>query len=160
MPATDATDYGKPFSGARWFDVLPRACVRPELSALVLLHAGPPLRGAPPAPVVNAAIQALLYEGLAVDAAAAADMILRGEVRLQPAQDHGIVTPLAQVVSSSMLLLAVKQQNQTCYAPVIEGPAPALRFGSALPACRQRLRDTSAWIESIVAPIVRRERRT
>ncbi|MGO9512769.1 MAG: DUF1116 domain-containing protein [Steroidobacteraceae bacterium] len=157
MLTHETIDYAKPFSDARWLDVVPRTGACPELSALVLLHAGPPYRGAAPAPVMNSAIQALLFEGLASDVAAARDLLLRGGVELRPAQDYGIVTPLAQVVSASMPLVAVKQRNQICYAPIVEGAAPALRFGSPAPECLQRLRNVGAWINSAVAPIVRRE---
>jgi hypothetical protein len=157
MVTRETVDYAKPFSGALWFDLLPRTAACPELPVQVLLHAGPPYRGAPPAPVINAAIQALLFEGLAADAGAARDLLLQGKAQLRPAQDYGVVTPLAQVVSASMLLVAVKQQNQICYAPILEGSAPALRFGSAAVQCLQRLRDVGACIDRSVAPIVRRE---
>lgn len=152
-----AIDYAKPFADAFWFDIVPRAAAYPDLPARVLLHAGPPFRGEPPTPVINAAIQALLYEDLAADEAVARDLLLRGEIRLRPAQDHGIVTPLAQVVSASMPLVAVRQHAQVCHAPIIEGPAPALRFGSAAPECRERLKDIGAWLGSAVAPGLRRE---
>jgi hypothetical protein len=56
-----------------------------------------------------------------------------------------------------MPLAVVKQQQHVCYAPILEGQAPALRFGSAAPECLRRLRNVSAWIDSAVAPIVRRE---
>jgi Protein of unknown function (DUF1116) len=157
MPIRAVIDFGKPFSGARWTDVLPRSAACPELPVTVLLHAGPPFSSALPAPVVNSAIQAILFEGLAEDAAQARDLLARGRVELRPAQDHGIATPLAQVVSASMPLIAVEQQNRVCYAPVVEGPAPALRFGSAAPECLRRLRDAAARIEAGVAPVVRRE---
>jgi hypothetical protein len=155
MVTHDTVEYAKPFSQALWFDLVPRTAACPELPVQVLLHAGPPYRGAPPAPVNNAAIQALLFEGLAADAGSARDLLLQGEVQLRPAQDYGVVTPLAQVVSASMLLVAVKQQNQICYAPIVEGSAPALRFGSAAAQCLRRLRDVGALIDSSVAPIVR-----
>jgi uncharacterized protein DUF1116 len=155
--AAESIDYARPFRDAVWFDILSRAAAHPELPATVLLHAGPPFRGAPPAPVQNAAIQALLFEGLAPDAAAARDLLLRGDVELRPAQDHGMVTPLAQVVSGSMLLVAVRQRDQLCHAPIIEGAAPALRFGSADPECRRRLRDAAVWIGASLAPSLRRE---
>jgi len=156
MSAGGAIDFAKPFSDARWFDVVPRAAARPELSALVLLHAGPPYRGTPPAPVVNSAIQALIFEGLAPDAVAARQLLLQGVVELRPAQDHGIVTPLAQVVSTSMLLVAVELRGQIGYAPLIEGPAPALRFGSTAPECVLKLREVGGRVEGRVAPLVRR----
>jgi hypothetical protein len=157
MTTRETIDYAKPFSEALWFDVVPRTAACPALSARVLLHAGPPFAGAPPAPVINSAAQALLFEGLAADAAAARHLVLQGWAQLRPAQDHGIVTPLAQVVSASMLLFAVTHQNQICYAPIVEGSAPALRFGSAAPECLRRLRDVGARIASTVAPMVRRE---
>jgi hypothetical protein len=149
-------DYAKPFAGAQWFDVLARGAARPEIPALTLLHAGPPFRGAPPVSIINAAVQALLFEGMADDPGVARDLLSRGEVCLRPAQDHGIVTPLAQVVSASMLLVAVRQGAQTCYAPIVEGPAPALRFGCAAPECLQRLRAVGDWVARGIAPWVRR----
>jgi hypothetical protein len=146
-----------PFEGAHWVDIVPRRVACPDLPAAVLLHAGPPLHGPPPAPLMNAAIQALLFDERAANPTAARDLILRREVELRPAQDYAVMTPLAQVVSAAMLLVAVKQRNEVCYAPVVEGPAPALRFGCAAPECVQHLRDLNAWLERSVAPRVRRE---
>jgi hypothetical protein len=157
MPVLEPIDYAKPFQHALWFDILRRSAACPQLSERVLLHAGAPFRSTPPVPVIQSAIQALLFEGLALDAAHARDLLLRGEVRLEPAQDHGVATPLAQVVSASMLLIAVKQQNHVGYAPLSEGPPPGLRFGSAAPECLERLRDAGSWIERAVAPILRRD---
>jgi hypothetical protein len=151
------TDFAKAFVGASWADVVPRRRACAQLPDEVLLHAGPPLRGLPPAPMMNAAIQALLFEGRAADAAGARDLIVQGAVQLRPAQDHGVATPLAQVVSASMLLVAVRLESQVCYAPVVEGAAPALRFGNDAPECRERLRDLGEWLERRVAPQVRRE---
>jgi hypothetical protein len=156
MLTPETIDYPKPFCDALWLDVVTRSAVCPELSPLVLLHAGPPYRGSPPVPILNSAAQALIFEGLAPNVPAARDLLLRGGVELRPAQDHGIATPLAQVVSASMPLVAVKQQNQLGYAPIVEGGAPALRFGSAAPECLQRLRSVAAWVEAGVGPIVRR----
>ncbi|MGA2563449.1 MAG: DUF1116 domain-containing protein [Steroidobacteraceae bacterium] len=150
-------DYAKPFAGALWFDVRSRAAVCPELSAFILLHAGPPYRGAPPAPVLNSAVQALLFEGLAADSQAARELLQDGRVQLRPAQDYGIVTPLAQVVCSSMLLLAVKQRGEVAYAPMVEGPPPALRFGSDAAQCRERLRAGNVLASSAIAPVIQRE---
>lgn len=149
-------DYAIPFADARWFDVVPRAAACPDVPARVLLHAGPPFRGVPPEPVINAAIQAMLFEGWAPNSGAARELLVQGKIELRPAQDHGVATPLAQVVSASMLLMAVRQQNQVCYAPMLEGSSPALRFGSTAPECLSRMRDVGAWVSAVVAPLVRR----
>lgn len=128
------------FAGARWTDIVPRHVALPQLSPLTLLHAGPPYRGAPPAAVRLAALAALCQEGLAADALAAGALLDRGAVRLLPAQDHGVVTPLAQVVSGSMLVHIVRMGTVVRYAPLVEGPPPALRFGNTGPAVSERLR--------------------
>jgi hypothetical protein len=138
MPTAAAL--ARPFAGARWLDVQPRHACVPQLAATVLLHAGPPFRGAAPAPVRQAAIQAMLFENLAPDAGVAQALLASGVVRLEPAQNHGVVTPLAQVVSHSMPMAVVGDAHFRAYAPLSEGPAPALRFGSLLPECLERLR--------------------
>jgi hypothetical protein len=150
-------DHAAAFDHAFWFDIVPRSIACPGLPPQVLLHAGPPYRGNPPAAVLNAAVQAVLYEGLATDEAGARAMIANGDVRLAPAQDHRVATPLAQVVSASMPLLAARQNGEIFYAPVVEGPAPALRFGCADARCRDALSAFGAWVIGTVAPLVRRQ---
>jgi hypothetical protein len=138
-----ATALAAPFSGAQWLDVQPRHACLPQLDAHVLLHAGPPFKGAAPVPVRQAAIQAMLFEKLAPDAGVAQMLLASGVVRLEPAQNHGVVTPLAQVVSHSMPLAVVGDARLKAYAPLSEGPAPALRFGSLEAAALQRLHEVS-----------------
>lgn len=101
-----------------------------------LLHAGPPFRtdGTIPAPVLNSASAAAVFEGWSRNEAEAHDAIRRGDIRLAAAQDHGVVTPLAFVVSPAMWLLRVADAAGMAplrYAPLNDGPAPgALRFGA------------------------------
>jgi hypothetical protein len=153
--AADFTRWAGPFASACWRDVTTRAQAMPELSPRLLLHAGPPFAGPPPAPVRQAAIQAMLFEGLAPDAAAAQALLAAGAVQLAPAQDHGLVTPLAQVVSASMPLAVVGDGKTRAWAPLIEGPAPALRFGSGDAAALQRLRAITALGLQRLAPLLR-----
>jgi hypothetical protein len=143
------------FEGAVWFDIRRRDEVLPALPPRTLLHAGPPFRSTVPAPVINAAVQALLFEALAADEVEARRLLSQGDIVLRPAQDYGVVTPLAQVVSASMLLSAVKQQTQIAYGVLLEGSAPALRFGSAASLCRERLAALNAEVARCVAPRVR-----
>jgi hypothetical protein len=144
----------EPFEGALWRDVQPRHALLPQLDAHVLLHAGPPYQGAAPAPVRQAAIQAMLFEKLAPDAGVAQMLLASGVVKLEPAQNHGVVTPLAQVVSHSMPLAVVGDARSQAYAPLSEGPVPALRFGSLEAETLQRLIDIST-CASIIRNCVR-----
>ncbi|MBI1386590.1 MAG: DUF1116 domain-containing protein [Rhizobiales bacterium] len=100
----------------------------------VLLHAGPAFRSAASIspPILNSATVAAVYEGLAPDFERAEDMIRAGEIVLRPAQDHGVVTPLAAVVSASMPLHAVYDAHRgqvRTFAPINGGSRPALRLG-------------------------------
>lgn len=101
-----------------------------------LLHAGPPFQTgvALPPPVRNAAANAAQFEGWASDFDTACTALARGDIRLAPAQDFGVVTPLAFVVSPSMPVLRMMDAAGSAvvrYSPVNDGPPPAaLRFGS------------------------------
>ena len=143
------------FAGARWLDVVTRREALPALPDHVLLHAGPAFDGPPPAPVLNAAVQALRFERLADSADAAAGMIAAGRARLMPAQDAGVATPLAQVVSASMPMAVVGSDRRTFLAPLVEGTPPALRFGSADPACLGRMSAIAALGLQVLAPLLR-----
>ncbi len=149
-------DPAQAFVGAVWFDVLPRRVACPTLRSRVLLHAGPPFRGAPPAPIVNATIQAVLFEGWVNDERQARELLATGGVEWQPAQHHGVVTPLAQVVSPSMPLAAIRLRGAVRYGAVLEGAAPALRFGSAAAECRDRLQALGSYLIGTVAPLLKR----
>ncbi|NNE81566.1 MAG: DUF1116 domain-containing protein [Silicimonas sp.] len=99
-----------------------------------LLHAGPAFSSVEhvPTPVLNSACVAAVYEGLARDFDQAEAMIRAGEITLHPAQDMGVVTPLAAVVSASMPLHAVYdvwKGTARAYAPINGGARPSLRLG-------------------------------
>ncbi|MFM7344571.1 MAG: DUF1116 domain-containing protein, partial [Tagaea sp.] len=97
-----------------------------------------------PAPVRNSLIAAIRFEGWAADDTAAWTLIDRGAVETHPAQDFGVVTPLAFPVSPSMTLMRVGSSA----APFNEGGGEVLRLGSPSPIARERL----GWIERELAP--------
>lgn len=147
--------WAQPFAFAHWHDVVRRRDAVPGLDCRILLHAGPPFDGPVPAPVRQAAVQALLYEGMAADIPTALALLALGEVQLQPAQDHGVVTPLAQVVSASMPLAAVGDGHCTAWAPLVEGASPAMRFGDLDPTVVTRMRAISKMGLERLAPLLR-----
>ncbi|MDP2410291.1 MAG: DUF1116 domain-containing protein [Pseudolabrys sp.] len=138
-------------SFARFLSVVPQldGCMPlasvAALDGRTLLHAGPPFRdpAAIPAPVLNSAAVAAVFEGWVASEAEARQAIHRGAIHLAPAQDHGVVTPLAFVVSPRMGVLRVSDgagKATPRYAPVNDGPAPgALRFGAGDDARAARL---------------------
>ncbi len=110
-----------------------------------ILHAGPPLDPTEPIPVpiLNAAVIACIYEGWADDEEMAERLVQSGNVRLLAAQDHGVVTPLASVVSPSMPLQEVvdaRDPERRAYSPLSSGAGPQLRFGARDPEIVERLR--------------------
>ncbi len=105
-----------------------------NLPGNVLLHAGPAF-AAPDQitmPILNSACVAAVWEGLARDFDQAEAMIMAGEIVLQPAQDHDVVTPLAAVVSANMPLHTIYDawRGQTrVFTPINAGSRPAMRLG-------------------------------
>ncbi len=100
-----------------------------------ILHAGPAF--AKPAditkPILNSAVVALMFEGVAGDFEAAEQMILSGDVVPRPAQDYDVVTPLAACVTSSFMLQEVTDvagSGRAAYTPINGGNSPgAMRLG-------------------------------
>lgn len=111
----------------------------------IVLHAGPPLASQADicAPLLNAACAALIFEGVAKSERDARNLIRQGRVRLMPAQDFNVATPLAAVVTASMWLQEVADADavgSAAYAALNEGTGPALRFGVLNEAVIERLR--------------------
>lgn len=105
-----------------------------DIDINVLLHAGPAF--ASPSlvtkPILNSASAALVFEGIAHNFEEAGKLILSGEVVLAPAQDYGVVVPLAGVVSSSMWLHEIVDASggaPSAYSPLNGGNGPAMRLG-------------------------------
>lgn len=118
---------------ARLAELLPNLCGR------TLYHAGPPFvsSDALPAPLAHAAAAAIVHERWAGTHESALRLLAEGAIRMVPAQDVGLVTPLAFVVSPSMFCLEVCDANcrgSSRLAPLNDGPPPdALRFGKSGP---------------------------
>lgn len=137
-------------SGAGPFaDMLPAAV---RLPPKTLFHAGPPFdANSPiPAPVLRSAAVAAVVEGWAATPEEGAAAIRAGGIALAPAQDNGLVVPLAFVAGPSTGVLRVTDAagGGAALAAINDGPPDgALRFGApdAGTAARlMRLNDTVA----------------
>ena len=117
----------------------PLAELVPSLPPRTLFHAGPPFADPTsiPAPVQNAFAAAAIVEGWVDSAESALAAREVGDIRLRPAQDIGLVTPLAFVVGPSTYCVEVADADEPTHrrlAPLNDGPLPhALRFGTGSP---------------------------
>jgi hypothetical protein len=127
---------------------------------MTVLHAGPPLRpGEPvPVPLANSIALAAMYEGWAASLDDARRLVQAGAITLKPAQDHGVVVPLAGIASPSMavhVIADLASGGRPAYAVVNEGLAPALRLGTGDTAVVQKLHwlngELAAWLGEAVA---------
>ncbi|MEQ9608684.1 MAG: DUF1116 domain-containing protein, partial [Kiloniellaceae bacterium] len=107
-----------------------------DLPSRTLFHAGPPFADPMdlPAPVANSVAAAALLEGWIADRSALSAALASEDVRLVPAQDIGLVTPLAFVVGPSAYCLEVTDgttPGRRSFSPLNDGPLPdALRLGT------------------------------
>jgi uncharacterized protein DUF1116 len=117
--------------------------VIPGLRPGVLLHAGPPIEWERASgPLRGAVIGALIYEGMAADAAEAEALVARGEVTLEPCHHHSAIGPMAGVTSPSMTVWVVEDAagGRRAYSNVNEGYGRVLRYGAYAPEVLDRLR--------------------
>ena len=105
-----------------------------NLNQNVILHAGPSFESTDQitVPILNSACAALVYENIAQNFNEAKRMILDGTILLEAAQNYSTVVPLAGVVSASMWLHEiVDEQNpsNSTFSPINGGSGAAMRLG-------------------------------
>ena len=118
-----------------------------------LLHAGPPITwDRASGPLRGAIIGALLYEGAADTPEGAERIAASGEVTLEPCHHHGAVGPMAGIVSASMpmFVLADEEHGLKARCTLNEGLGKVLRYGAYGDAVTARLQ----WMERVLAPLL------
>lgn len=141
------------YQGIQWVGVSTLKTMLPDLSEHVLLHAGPSYGDHQiPQPVLNAAAQAVMFEKKAANIEAAFQLIEQGVFQLMSAQDFGVVTPLAQVVSVSMPVSIIQRGELTMLAPFAESSTPALRFGSVVPTAISAIHHLNEIAQTEIVP--------
>ncbi len=127
----------------------------PGLGERSILHAGPPIDWARMCgPMRGAVIGAMLCEGWADTAAAAARLAERGEVEFAPCHHRGAVGPMAGILSPSMPVAVVENAStgNRAFATLNEGLGKVLRFGAYGAEVVDRLR----WMAAALAPALSR----
>lgn len=120
-----------------------------------LLHCGPPVAAAGDLvqPTLNSAAVACVFEGWAKTLPEALELVGSGDIAFSPAQDRCVVTPMAAVVSPSMLLIEmtdIASNAHRAYAPINGGGTggdPAPRYGR----CSEKALDYLRFLNGPVA---------
>ncbi len=123
----------------------------PDLGERTLLHAGPPIDWERMCgPMQGAVIGAILYEGWAADPEQARALAASREITYAPCHHYAAVGPMAGIVSPSMPVWVVKNQDRgnQSYSTLNEGLGKVLRFGANEPAVLERLK----WMERVLGP--------
>jgi len=129
--------------------------VVPGMKKDMLLHAGPPVKWAEMCgPMRGAVIGALIYEGLASGEKAAERLAASGKIKFSPCHEHSAVGPMAGVISASMPVFIVKNEEygNYAYATMNEGLGKVLRYGAYSPEVIERLK----WMETVMYPSLKR----
>ncbi|MHB1134892.1 MAG: YlbE family protein [Chloroflexota bacterium] len=120
-----------------------------------LLHAGPPITWQRMCgPMRGAVLGAMLFEGWAASPEEATALMEADGVELAPCHHYAAVAPMAGVISPSMSLWVVRNDDHgnVAYSNLNEGLGKVLRFGAYSPEVVQRLH----WMEDVLAPLLRR----
>ena len=98
----------------------------------MLLHSGPPIAWEQVCdPQRRALLAAVVFEGWAPDREAAERLLARGEIALEPGNEHAHVGPMTGVCSPSMpvWIVADEESATRAYSTLNEGPGQTLWFG-------------------------------
>jgi len=124
-----------------------------ELPPRVVLHAGPPLAWERASPPMRAAILcAIRYETWAANDDAAAELVARGDVRLEPCHHWRAVGPMTGLITASMPVFVVENRahGTRAHVTINEGLGKVLRFGANDASVIARL----TWLATEAGPLL------
>ena len=129
--------------------------VIPGMKSNLILHSGPPVKWENMCgPTRGAIIGALIYEGMASTPEEAEKMASSGKIEYEPCHEHGTVGPMAGIVSASMPVFIIKNEEFGNYAfcTLNEGLGKVLRYG----AFSNEVIDRLKWMEKTMYPILKK----
>ncbi|MCX5796206.1 MAG: DUF1116 domain-containing protein [Elusimicrobia bacterium] len=129
--------------------------VIPGMKKNLILHAGPPITWERMCgPMRGAVMGALVYEGLAKTPEEAAKLAASGAVEFSPCHEHGAVGPMAGVVSASMPVFVLKNEEHgnLGFCTMNEGLGKVLRYGAYGPEVIKKLK----WMETVLYPVLKK----
>jgi len=127
----------------------------PGMHKKLILHSGPPITwDLMCGPTRGAVIGALIYEGLAKTTDEAEKLAASGEIKYAPCHEHNTVGPMAGIVSASMPVFIIKneQYGNFAYCTQNEGLGKVLRYGAFSSEVIEKLK----WMEVTMYPILKK----
>ena len=128
--------------------------VIPGMKRDLILHAGPPVTWERMCgPMRGGIMAALMYEGLAANPKEAEKLAASGRIKYEPCHEHNAVGPMAGIISASMPVFIVKNEEHGnfAYATQNEGLGKVLRYGAYGPEVIERLK----WMEKTLYPTLK-----
>jgi hypothetical protein len=136
-----------------WTDVCSAGEAIPGMKKNLLLHAGPPQRYENMCnPQKGSAWGALIFEGLAKDAAEADQLLASGEVEIASSHDYNAVSGAGHMISYSqpVIVLENRENGRRYFTHMKEETFLALRYGSYRPETISKLR----WMAEVIGPVL------
>lgn len=128
--------------------------VIPGMHKNLILHSGPPITWERMCgPTRGAIMGALIYEGLAATPEEAEKLAASGAIAYAPCHEHATVGPMAGIVSPSMPVFIVKNEEfgNDAYCTLNEGLGKVLRYG----AFSQEVVAKLKWMETVLYPTLK-----
>lgn len=132
--------------------------VVPGFAGRMLLHCGPPLPYAEHCdPLQRSMRAAVVAEGWAVDVTAAERLLAEGSVRLDAANHHNTVVPMASAIGPNQPVLVVENRegDTRAFSPINQGPGDVAWFGRDTDAAIARMKFLAEIAGPAIAGILR-----
>jgi hypothetical protein len=127
--------------------------VVPGIDQRTILHCGPALGWREFCDPLRRSVRAaVIAEGWATNPDAAERLLSTGEVRLDAANDHDVVVPMATAIGPSAPVLVVDNERggNRAFSSLNQGPGKVAWFGVDSPEAVDRL----VWLRDIAAPVL------
>ncbi len=129
--------------------------VIPGMKKNMILHAGPPITwDRMCGPMRGAIIGSLIYEGMAENPEQAEKLAASDKIEYSPCHEHSTVGPMAGIVSPSMPVFILKNEEygNHAYCTLNEGLGKVLRYGAFSKEVITKLK----WMETVLYPALKR----
>lgn len=127
----------------------------PGMKKNLILHAGPPIAWERMCgPMRGGIMAALMYEGMAKTPDEAERLAASGRIEYAPCHEHQTVGPMAGIVSPSMPVFILKNEEHgnLAFCTMNEGLGKVLRYGAYGDDVTKRL----VWMQNVLYPVLKK----